>query len=59
MHFLAKAARNLGVYDAYVKLVVTKGYALKANTAMEQGIKYGNKYTRALNDIIKEVGEKK
>ena len=59
MHFLAKAARKLGVYDAYVELVVTKGYALKANTAMEQGIKYGGKYTRALNDIIKEVGEKK
>jgi len=34
MHFLAKAARKLGVYDAYVKMMVTKGYALKANTAM-------------------------
>jgi len=59
MHFLAKAARKLGVYDSYVKLAVTKGYALKANTAMQRGIKYNGKYTRALNDIIKEVGEEK
>ena len=59
MHFLAKAARKLGKYDAYVKMIVTKGYALKANTAMQRGIKYNGKYTRALNDIIKEIGEEK
>lgn len=59
MHFLAKAARKLGVYDAYVEMAVTKGYALKANTAMQKGIKYNGKYTRALNDIIKDIGEEK
>lgn len=59
MHFLAKAARKLGVYDAYVEMAVTRGYALKANTAMQKGIKYNGKYTRALNDIIKDIGEEK
>lgn len=59
LHFLAKAARKLGVYDTYTKMIVTKGYALKANTAMQNGIKYNGKNTRALNDIIREIGEEK
>jgi hypothetical protein len=58
-HYLAKAARKLGVYDAYRRMIVTEGYALKANTALTQGIKYNGKTTRALNDIIRDVGEPK
>ena len=58
-HYLAKAARKLHVYDAYKRMVVVEGYTMKANTALTQGIKYGNKTARALNDIIREIGSEK
>jgi len=58
-HYLAKLARKLGVFDAYRRMIVTSGYALKANTALEHGIEWNGKRSRALNDIIKEVGEDK
>ncbi len=56
-HYLAKVARKYDMWDTYVKLVVMKDYSLRANVALTEGIMYNGKRTRALNDIIKEIGE--